>query len=70
MGAEQTQKLPFFKITGDRTKYLSNTKSKLHCNNLKTEETGKSLSMKKPFPLTSNSEYGWAWPGNKLELYS
>jgi hypothetical protein len=68
MGKDIPVNAPFFKITGDRNKYLSSRAYKL----VKDEATVRKEKPKvfKKYPLTSSSEYGWEWPGGKLEMYS
>lgn len=68
MGKDIPLKAPFFKITGDRSKYLSYRSYKP----IKEEQSLRTDKPKvfKNYPVTSSSEYGWQWPGGKLEMYS
>ena len=62
-------KLPYYKITGDRSRYRSSNTSandapiKRHFHKTLIERK------KTSFPISDNSEYGFNWGGPELELY-
>jgi hypothetical protein len=55
----------FFKITGNRNRYLSR-----QVEQIVPVTQDKKIQSKGNFPKSSNSEYGWSWPGKPLQLYT